>query len=369
MTQKGHQETNRSLTIRNAVPEDCQNILSLFRNVFNIDCSEAHWKWEFLDNPANKLLAVVAEDNGQIVGQYAFLPNWMVVKGSKILGALGVDNMVHSDYRKSGLFVELAKTCIEKAASENVKLFYGLPNNQAFSGVVGKIGYQHIGTSPILAKILNPYPILMRKTKSAIVASALNRPVLFLLNALPLLKAKRNKQYATGSQVVILNKFDSRFDLLWERVCKGNLISLWKDSIYLNWRYVQRPETNYIIFAVIKGGIINCFVVLKIEEPKPPRRPYRTGYIVDFFCLPEQILDGELLIIESLQYLRDQNVDMVVSQSFEHCLSYKLFRNFGFLKYSEGDKLVVLNNSSHTDESDVLNLHNWQLMPGDSDTY
>lgn len=60
---------------------------------------------------------------------------------------------------------------------------------------------------------------------------------------------------------------------------------------------------------------------------------------------------------------------MVISQSFEHNLSYRLFRNLGFLKYSEGDKLVVLNNSPHTDESDVLNLHNWQLMPGDSDTY
>lgn len=106
MTHKGHQETNRSLTIRNAVPEDCQNILSLFINVFNIDRSEILWKWKYIDNPVKKFLVVVAEDNGAIVAHYALLPSWMVLNGSKILGAL---SMVHPNYRIKWAICEVGK--------------------------------------------------------------------------------------------------------------------------------------------------------------------------------------------------------------------------------------------------------------------
>ena len=359
----------RSQMVRIADANDCQNILYLFNDIFGTNRSEAHWKWKFIDNPVGKLIAAVCEDNGRIIGQCALLPVWMVVNGSKILGAIALDTMVHPNYRKSGLFVEMASMCIEKATSENVKLFYGFPNKNAYPGWIRKLNWWHIGTLPLLLNIINPYPMLKRKTKSDILASILHRPTLFLLKVLQNEKTRINIKGATESRVVILDRFDAQFDVLWEKIRNSYTISLWKDSTYLNWRYIQCPDTNYVVFAVKQNTALNAFLVLKIVEPNLPARPYKTGYIVDFLCLPEKLMDGKLLIASSLQYLRDRNVDMVISQSLEHSLSFISFRQLGFMKHGKGDNVICQHNLYNPDAVDSINLRNWQLMPGDSDLY
>lgn len=368
MSHIGRQATIDGLTLRDSTPSDCQKILSLFNNIFKMDRSETHWKWKFVDNPVNLYFAVVAEYEEEIVGHYALLPNWMVRNGSKILGGMTLDAMVHPNLGRKGLFVELANSLFSRLASENVELIYGFPNEKSFSVAVKKLGYRYMGRMPQFAKVLNPYSILRNKTKSPIAASVLTLPTIVLLKVLSHYRASRINKHSIKSQIVILNGFDLRFDALWEQISKRSPISVWKDSIYLNWRYIQCPDTDYIVFAAQQESNINGFLVLKIEEPAPPRRPYRTGYIVDFLFLPEKITDGESLILSSLRYLRDKNVDMVISHCFEHSLSYPLFRSIGFLKHGVGLPILGISNLQLSGE-DELNLGKWQLQPGDTDVF
>jgi GNAT superfamily N-acetyltransferase len=360
-------------TSRTAGPEDGEGILELFREVCQTERSLDHWKWKFVENPTNKMSAFVAEDGGHIVGQYAVLPTFMSLRTAKVMGAQSLDTMTHPSYRRQGMFVSLAKQCLARAGSEGVELFYGFPNEQSYPGFVRELGWIDMGELTCLMKIKNHKPvaaIIQRVVKIPALAAILARPAYLTLQ---LWGRERRAGLADSIKIRSIDAFDDRFDALWAKVKETFPISVWKDSRYLNWRYVSCPDTRYTVLAAEEDHDLVGFIVVKLlEEPSPAfgNAHLSMGYIIDLICLPGREVVASLLITAALDHFGTCSADIVFCHMFEHVPYYGLLRARGFLKYPKGARLIVrLNEGGRTCDSIVFDRRQWHLMEGDIDMF
>lgn len=358
---------------RLATLQDGQGILALFRRVFGGDRSLAHWRWKFVDNPTGRMFVCVADDHADIVGQYALLPTWMNAGGRKVLGGQSLDTMTDPAYRKQGMFVSLAEQCFAKAALDRVELLYGFPNEQSYRGFVERLGWRDLGRLRCLMRIISPQiltPVLRRWVKSRMLASLLAKPAYRLLN---FWAREHHGELAARIGIRSVDAFDERFDALWAKI-KGTLpIAVWKDSRYLNWRYISCPDTKYTVLAGDQDGTLVGFVVVKLVDRGSESMPYlgsrKRGYVVDLVCLPNEGVANSLLAAAE-DDLRQRGAEVLFCHVFEHSPLYGLLRNQGFFEYGRGSPLVVRWNAARRDgDSPVFDVGRWHLMEGDIDTF
>jgi N-acetylglutamate synthase-like GNAT family acetyltransferase len=245
---------------RPATSEDGPAIIELFNEVFHANRSISHWKWKFLDNPSGKVCIFVAQDGNRIVGQYAILPTWMNLHGEKVMGGQSLDIMTHPDYRKQGIFVSLAKQCFDQAASQDISVLYVFPNEQSYPGFVNRLGWYDIGNLPKLIRILNRKVIIERTTNSAAIAGLFEKPVELLLKVL---KGCVRPRPSAHVEIRKIDTFDDRLDSLWKRINDKASLGVWKDSSYLNWRYLLCPEKQYTMLVAEENSTLVGVAVLE----------------------------------------------------------------------------------------------------------
>jgi GNAT superfamily N-acetyltransferase len=146
----------RDWTFRAATAADEPGILALFRQTHGHAPTAAYQAWRFETDPASPRIAVIAEDDEQIVGQYALWGTPLSIGGQAVSGAQSLDTMTHPLYRGRGMFVTLAQACMELARERGVEVLYGFPNDQSFPGFVRKLEWDHIGDVPLWIRPLNP---------------------------------------------------------------------------------------------------------------------------------------------------------------------------------------------------------------------
>ena len=161
--------------------------------------------------------------------------------------------------------------------------------------------------------------------------------------------------------VVEISHFDERFDHLWMKLKENIVISVWKDSEYLNWRYIDRPGVKYLVLAVENNGDVYGFVVLRFVEGQ-----YRIGYIVDLLFLPGKEAYALHLIDSAVDRLKEGGADIAICQVFKHNPCYHLLTDNGFFRKGQGGMWTFATYSEDSPH-DLADVRNWFLMHGDSD--
>ena len=136
------------LVIRLYQPGDEEKLLALHNKVMKTPWSMEFWRWLYLDNPAGKAVVVVAEDQGRIVGHFAYFPVRMQWHGKPFTGSKSVQAMVDPDYQGRGLFTEITKELLRHAQINDVALTYSCPNDKSYVPLVNKVGYRNISQGP-----------------------------------------------------------------------------------------------------------------------------------------------------------------------------------------------------------------------------
>ncbi|MCX6654293.1 MAG: GNAT family N-acetyltransferase, partial [Candidatus Bathyarchaeota archaeon] len=107
---------------------DEDKIVQLLQEVFkswpkiDIECTPFdHWKWKFIDNPANTdvIPHAVAEYKGKIIGVMHGMLFYAKVGDNPYLSHKGVDVAVDPDFRGMGLFTKMDK--VKKKYIEDYK--------------------------------------------------------------------------------------------------------------------------------------------------------------------------------------------------------------------------------------------------------
>jgi hypothetical protein len=256
----------RSWSTRSYVPADVDGILALRKVVFGeldrVRLRPEIWRWQFIDNPAGAGYVRLAVHDGAIVGQYAAIPTRFRLNtgaGEERIFAMSCDTMTHPDYQRQGMFITLAQELYAELAEQHgVSTVWGFPNAASHPGFVGRLGWFDVHVFPTRVKPIRSAPVFKRYLRSGVLSGT--------LGAL----ADRSYRLATPRvaqprrcELRPLASFDERFDALWLRHRQLAPVVQVRTREHLNWRYCAVPEFGYRPFAVLVGGALEGYVVVR----------------------------------------------------------------------------------------------------------
>ncbi len=226
--------SERSFTIRPYRPGDEEAILELFNGVFGE--GEAgfeprtleQWRWMYSDNPAGTLIMLAVEESGRVIAHYAFLPARTRMDGEIVVSGLGVDSMVHRDYRrglrKEGAFVQTTRAYFSTIGTwPSCAMSYGFPNRKALP-----VGVRVIGYKPVFEPVMTLYRNFFQDPDDDAVG----------------------RDHADEAEVVEIDRIGPELDLLWTRHERHFPLARVRDATWLRWRYDRCPFHSYRKFLI-----------------------------------------------------------------------------------------------------------------------
>jgi hypothetical protein len=93
------------------------------------------------------------------VGFYGVLPVIASYQGKEVLIAQSADTITHPDYRKLGLFKNLAEKTYDLCAKNSIDFLFGVPNFNSYPGFIKHLGWQDIGRFIIFTRKVHTFPI------------------------------------------------------------------------------------------------------------------------------------------------------------------------------------------------------------------
>jgi GNAT superfamily N-acetyltransferase len=372
MTQSWHVRTYRK--------GDEEGVLELMR-IRGIERTNEEWLWEYERNPFGHLIGV-SEYEGQIVGHMALVFTYLKVGDEVVKGSQAVDLEVHPKFRRQGMFLAIGMFLKEEARRQGIEILYGFPNEPARSGHL-KYGWFDVCQVPLLMK-----PINMDKVAQAFIfrhkrISFLNRHKL----SRNVVKAIFQISYAIvdfffrisnwieyknptkNLEIRTIESFDNRVDDLWKKASMGYTVVVARNKRYLNWRYFGKPNAPYKVLLAEKNGELLGYIVLLARKEDE----LRFGYIVDVFAPGYEKTVLQSLILQGIEYFRQENVDLILCLMMEKSRSghvyYKTLRSNGFIPYfvQPTVPLIALVNSQRLSRGLFEDSRNWYVTMGDSD--
>jgi hypothetical protein len=223
------------------------------------------------------------------------------------------------------------------------------------------------GRIPVFVKILN-----IRNALSARIDSKL-----LLAVVAPLAQAALRVFYAlrqgtalpSDYQLEKASCFDERANDLWEQASVAHKVLVVRDAEYLNWRYFENPEGDYVIFLARRDDEIIGYLVLTCDT----RFGLRVGYVVDMLTIPAEPNVAHGLLSQAVEYFREQQLDIVSCLMLEHTLYAKVLKKNGFVTlpqrlFPQGLYLGVRRHTDEYSEQFISDSENWFVTWGDHDS-
>ena len=84
--------------------------------------------WKYFQNPTGQVYGNYAELDGHAVGSYGNIPVKVKLGDELLTFAQAVDAMIDPQYRRQGLFTDLAKMTYTRMDRDGIALTYAFPN-------------------------------------------------------------------------------------------------------------------------------------------------------------------------------------------------------------------------------------------------
>jgi len=212
--------------------------MDLFKSCFNLRPEYTiDWAYWYNNSSYKKNELYVIKDLDKVVASYGLFPLNIVYKNKNNKSYLANNGMTHPEYGNNGFFTKLGKHIMENIRTKDVILM-GIPNDNAIPGH-RKVGWQELNNIPF-------FEITDVKVK-----------------------------YELKNEYTFVDKFSNEDDIKIKQFLSKYDFYIDKDSNYLNWRFIDRPNINYLIF---KSSPFNNFIVLKHFKYKDENKLH----IVDF---------------------------------------------------------------------------------------
>ena len=172
------------------------------------------------------------------------------------MGAQSVDTMTASDFRRQGIFEDLARRTFKKARDLWIELVYGFPNRNSYQGFVKKLDFVSVAPVRELCFRLDWHRFIEARRPQSI-AKSLADEYLGLLRASDGLRG-RNEPIA---------EFTKEHDDFWREASETVRLGVAKTADYLNWRYRAFPDASYRILETRAEGVVKGFAVWTVSGP------------------------------------------------------------------------------------------------------
>ncbi len=321
------------------------------------------WNWMFIDNPVGKGRIWLAEHNEKIVGQYAMVPIRIKVGDEVVTGSLSLQTMTHPDYRRQNIFETLAVKAYEEAEKDDIFFVFGFPNKFSYPGFVKKLQWFDIAYRQLMVKPYDWGTVISSQIKNKYLATFLAFGASCTAPIFNMVMGINRKTVPKDLDIVQISSFDEHIDVFWNEISKRYKIMVVRDSRYLNWRYVDVPNAEYVIFLAKRSGEIEGYTILRCR----PWDALEVGCIFDIMAYSPETAQG--LLYKTIEYFKQQKPDFVFCDMIADKSYSNLFRMNGFLSVSRLKKkafCAYLTSPRITMEF-IADAENWYSQQGDSD--
>lgn len=322
-------------------------------------------RWEYFNNPAGCVEGRLLQDEKGCLAHYAVLPVNFQLNGTMVKGSLSLNTMTREDQRGKGYFRQLAQQTYAALPDRQIDFTVGFPNHQSLQGFTRSLGFQLIGTVPMLIKPLNYLTVLRRlifkKTKRK------GKDLDLVISP--------SSRFRSGKWCVrVLDPVADAPLLtgLLEDLLHRHRCSTHRSIDYLNWRYNDCPTRTYTMLGISSTDdeVISSYIVMRAVE----LFGMRCGVIVDLGCAggenDEESL-GILLQVAEKQ-IRKAKLDAVIAACTNGCKESKHLLDAGFLSIPEKWhpqplRMVLRLHRQFNGSEQLQSFNNWFVTFGDYD--
>lgn len=223
----------------------------------------AFFSWLFQRNPDGAGGGVLLEDEGRAVGFAGLATRQLMHEGSPVSIALGMDYMMHPEYRNGFAASRLANFWAKSISEGTHQFALCFPNSSSYKILTGKkVGWQRVCDLSMLARPLGTVGTLPGKLKK--IPRWIMKPAFRIGSLMCSLSAAILSPKKPAGEVVEITQFDTRFDALWAaaKIQSGGV----RNAAHLNWRYVEHPLYQYKTFAWVCNDRVAGYVVVTQRE-------------------------------------------------------------------------------------------------------
>jgi len=337
---------------------DIPKVLELQKQVFGVPWEADYLDWKYFQYSGGEHTIFIALDGDVVVGQSGGIPVILSVGQKEVKCVQEVDIAVLPEYQKKRVFFRVAKHSGEwEKKEETFNLAFSI--KRTYRIITKMLKFRGVCSVFKIVKIVDPTPFIQKKVKIKFLASILGYLGKTLIrvwfgNSIPSLD---------GRKIEEIKRFDQRFDVFWNQVVGDYEIITVRNSLYLNWRYIDNPS-EYKVFAVIEDELIKGYVVLSSEKEDVFR-----GNIVDILVSPSEHKVAELLIRKAIAYFDSLGVAVISCWQPEHLHTYSILKKNGFIKRETENDFVIRSYLPNTPNERFLDEKKWYFSMGDSDYY
>lgn len=298
------------------------------------------------------------EEKDNILAYNGRMPAKVFFQGNIIEAFFVHETLVHPEYRRKGLGIEVNKNVVVDSNG----LCMGLWANEKLLPLLVKIGWKEIGELRPFRKIIKIDGILKDKLKSRQI-----RYILTFIGNLYLKLAKQRHAYLSNSiKVFEIDRFKDDMQESLNNIIKKFSIITYRTADYFNWKYIDIPYREYKVYGVKKNKDLKGYVVLRVE--KDIQKNLKKGIIVDLLCSPEEKGCFFSLVLKAKEYFIETGCDFIVC-----LLTFNKFSDWmRELKFSQkklkGKSFFLLTNVDQMDDPEFAkDFRNWYITYGDSD--
>ena len=314
-------------------------------------------RWMHFDNHQKRPMTTIVKDEGRNVAAiYATLPVIASVAGERVSICQSLDTMTDLKHRGKGLFVSAAKSQYLLSKSEGVGFVYGFPNGKSVHGFLKHLGWNLLDPVPFIFKPIRA-GYFFRKILGNTIGKLLDFPIAF----------RKKVDLNSNFEIKPVNLFDDEYNALWQVFSSDINIAVSRDSKYLNWRYINKPNEDYKIVALYENNRLRGFVVYCLKQ----KHGGKVGYIMELITDLDSSQHARILLDHANNDLIASKCEVVLAWCFDFSPNAEVFKRIGFFSLPSKLRSIELHfgySNFNCKDSVLAERENWYLSYSDSDT-
>ena len=211
----------------------------MYELCFGQKVNEDYFKWKYEQNPAGKVIAYSASENGITVSFYGIIPEKYLINGKPHTVYQSMDTMTHPAFQKKGLFKTLAeKTYSDLLQKDPKSIIIGIPGSNSYHSFVHKLNWKSIHHFSFT--FIHKY---LFKSFNGLIPPQVYK------------------------HAEIKNFFDPTIEDFLEKIINPDVkIQTLVDSSFLDWRIKRHPFINYKSLGFYNNSDLTGIIVYHITE-------------------------------------------------------------------------------------------------------
>ena len=336
---------NSSISIGLLEVEDEQQLLNFMEQGLKDNGRfRSFWKWRQEGKPhSGGETAVVAKVDEELTGSIGIVPAQITLSGSPINASWQQDTLVAKSMRGKGL----GKRLVNKGA-ENWDMVMAKGTNKPMYGLRKALKFEDAPNPTYLIRVSRPR-LAANSFKDKIIECILA----VYKTLLPWPKTDRDIKLSPK------NDFDNSFDILADKIGQENVLRVYKNAGYLNWRYIAYPHKKYTILKAADTETRGAIVVNICGDTADE------GWIVDLVCGSDDTQCAYILLKEAITYLEANGVSRIWAFATLPAARKWLCR-CGFIPTNRTPHFTFRIKNKELDSSKITNAA-WDFWHGDGD--